>query len=309
MPQSKNLCCHVRGSRGLFFAAVAVLFASHAAAFARAADAQALTVDSVVLRPLVEAEVPARQLGVLSKIVVDEGQAVRANESLAELDARAAALALKQAELEQAQAAAKAANELSVEYAAKALEVARAELARSEESNAKFPNSISDSQLDVERLTIEKLELERRQAQHELELARFELELKSNAVEAARLDLELYSVHAPFDGIVALVRERVGEWVQPGDAVLRLVAIDRLRAEGFIDADHTEGLVGRSARLRLAAEAGDDHAEASVVFEAKVGFVSPEVDPVTRQVRMWAEIDNADGRLRPGQQGRLEILP
>jgi multidrug efflux pump subunit AcrA (membrane-fusion protein) len=309
MFQLTNSVRQFYGFRGLLLATIAMQCALSAATPARAAEPVALTIDSVVLRPLVEAEVPARQLGVLAKILVDEGQAVRADEPLAELDVRVAALALEQAELEQAQTAVKAANELSVEYAAKALEVARAELARSEESNAKFPNSISESQLDVERLTIEKLELERRQAEHELELARFDLELKTNAVEAARLGLELYSVRAPFSGIVALVRERVGEWVQPGDAVLRLVAIDRLRAEGFIDADHAEGLVGRAVRLTLTTADNDKHAEESFVFEARIGFVSPEVDPVTRQVRVWAEIENADGRLRPGQQGRLEIAP
>jgi macrolide-specific efflux system membrane fusion protein len=247
----------------------------------------------------------------LARILVNEGDAVEANQSLAELDGRVAELALKQAELERAQAAAKAANALSVEYAAKALEVAKAELARSEESNAKFPNSISDSQLDVERLTIEKLELERRQAEHELELARFDLELKTNAMEAAQLELELHSVRAPFSGIVALVRGRVGEWVQPGDAVLRLVAVDRLRAEGFIAADQAKQLLGRTVRFSLfdEHEADAGGGDEPLTFEAKIGFVSPEVDPVSRQVRVWAEIDNADGRLRPGQQGRLEILP
>jgi len=308
MPQLLTHVRPFRAFRGLLCAAIVTQYAVTIAKHVQAAGAEPLVIESVVLRPLVEAEVPARQLGVLARILVDEGDAVQANQSLAELDGRVAELALGHAELERDQADAKATNELSIEYAAKALEVARAELERSEESNAKFPNSISDSQLDVERLTIEKLELERRQAEHELELARFDLELKTNAVEAAKLDLDLHSVRAPFDGIVALVRERVGEWVQPGDAVLRLVAIDRLRAEGFIHADDAEGLVGLPARLALTREEVNDDAEESIVFEAVIGFVSPEIDPVTRQVRVWAEIDNTDGRFRPGQQGRLEIL-
>ena len=52
-----------------------------------------------------------------------------------------------------------------------------------------------------------------------------------------------------------------------------------------------------------------DDAEAAEpeTFRGRIGFVSPEIDPVTRQVRVWAEIDNTDNRLRPGAQGQLLI--
>jgi RND family efflux transporter MFP subunit len=268
-----------------------------------------IEIDSVVLRPLVEAEIPARQTGVLAEILVTEGATVQEGDLLASLDSRVAQLAIEKAQLERAQAAAVLANELSIEYADKALEVARAELARSLESNEQFPNSISDSQLDVERLTVEKLQLERRQAEHELELQRFELQVKDNALAAAQLELDLHEVRAPFAGVVALVRERVGEWVEPGDAVLRLVAIDRLRAEGFAPAEvASDALVGTEVRFTLAPGDHNDHAE-PVVVAGVVRFVSPEVDPVNGQVRLWAELDNADRILRPGQQGTLRIDP
>jgi macrolide-specific efflux system membrane fusion protein len=42
-------------------------------------------------------------------------------------------------------------------------------------------------------------------------------------------------------------------------------------------------------------------------FAGKIVFVSPEVDPITGQVRIWAEIDNRDGRLRPGQPARMAV--
>jgi RND family efflux transporter MFP subunit len=274
------------------------------AAMVAAQASDVIEIDSVVLRPLVEAEIPARQTGVLAEILATEGATVQEGDLLASLDSRVAQLAVEKAQLERAQAAAVLANELSIEYADKALEVARAELARSLESNEQFPNSISDSQLDVERLTVEKLQLERRQAEHELELQRFELQVKDNALAAAQLELDLHEVRGPFVGVVALVRERVGEWVEPGDAVLRLVAIDRLRAEGFAPADvASDALVGTEVQFTLAPGDHDD----PVVVAGVVRFVSPEVDPVNGQVRLWAELDNADRRLRPGQQGQLQI--
>jgi macrolide-specific efflux system membrane fusion protein len=280
---------------------VAVVIAAIAS---RSAAAEPVVLENVVLRPMVEAEVPARQTGVLSRIEVAEGAVVAEGDVVASLDDRAARLALDKASVERDQAAAKAANELRVKYADKALEVARAELKRSSESIKEFAKSISQSQIDVERLTVEKLELERQQAELDMTLEEFELRLKDNALETAKLDVELHAVRAPFAGVVALVRGRAGEWVEPGAAVLRLVAIDALRAEGFVAADAIEGVkTGAAVQFAPNASPGADAKPLAGVLR----FVSPEIDPVTKQVRIWAEIDNRDHRVRPGQQGTLRI--
>ena len=42
-------------------------------------------------------------------------------------------------------------------------------------------------------------------------------------------------------------------------------------------------------------------------FEGEIVFVSPEVNPVNGEVRIWAEIENKDRLLRPGLQGTLAI--
>jgi macrolide-specific efflux system membrane fusion protein len=287
------------------------LLLSLAAALAAAPEcwaADSLVLESVVLRAMVEAEVPARQTGVLATIGVEEGAAVKAGQVLASLDDRAAKLAVAKADLECEQVSARVNNQLRIEYANKALEVARAEMKRSSESNEQFARSISQSQLDVERLTVEKLQLERQQAEHDIALEKFELRLKENALEGAKLDLEFHAVRAPFAGVVALVRGRTGEWVQPGTPVLRLVAIDKLRAEGFAPATAASGnLVGAKVQFSLSHDAGD--ASTSIPVEGVLRFISPEVDPVSRQVRVWAEIDNKGLRLRPGQQGRLVFPP
>lgn len=261
-------------------------------------------IDSVVLRPLRAAEVPAQQTGVLQNVAVNEGQQVEKGAVLATLDKRQAELAVARAQFEHEQAKAKAINEISIRYADKALEVAKAELKRSSESIEQFPKSISQSQLDVERLTIEKLTLEREQAEHELVLERFGVQLKQAEVDTARLKLQQHEVTAPFAGRVVLVRGRVGEWVEVGAKVLRLVAVDKLRAEGFLPADQADAaMVGKSVTLRVTANGK------AAEFPGVVRFVSPEMEPVTRQVRVWAEISNAAGLLRPGQQGALEIEP
>lgn len=257
---------------------------------------------AVVLSPLDAAEVPAQQTGVLQEIIVREGAVVAEGETLARLDDRQAKLDFAKAELESAQAEAKATNRIRVQFAEKSLAVARAELERSRESISQFAKSISQSQLDVEQLTVEKLTLEAAQAEHELELDQFAWKLKQQEVAAAKLRLTQHEVGAPFAGTVALIWARRGEWVQPGAPVVRLVAIDKLRAEGFLDVDHlTDHLVGKQVIFR------SGEGEKAIAARGTLRFVSPEMDPVTRQVRVWAEIANPAGTLRAGQQGTLEI--
>jgi len=258
----------------------------------------------VVLRPLQEAEVSAQQTGLLLKLVVAEGESVRAGQVLASLDDQEVKLDVARARLEHARAEAEASNEVQIKYAEKSLDVARAELARSRESIDKFAKSISQSQLDVERLTVDKIVLERQQAEHELKLKRFGVQLQQNELDAARLRLQQHQLRAPFAGIVVLVRGRIGEWVEVGVPVLRLVAVDKLRAEGFLQVGQaTADLVGRPVQIEFGSAAK------RVQVTGILRFVSPEMDPVTKQVRIWAEVPNADGLLRPGQQGTLEILP
>ena len=270
----------------------------------RAEESATLRIDSVVLRPLQAAEVPAQQTGVLRQIVVKEGQQVELGQPLALLDDRQAKLAVARAKFELSQADAKAKNEISIRYATKALEVAKAELKRSTESIEQFPKSISQSQLDVERLTIDKLTLEREQAEHDLSLERFGVRLKQTEVDAAKLNLEQHQLTAPFAGRVVLVRGRVGEWVEVGDQVLRLVAVDKLRAEGFLPSEKASAdLVGKQVSLLVSMD------EQTIQLPGVIRFVSPEMEPVTRQVRIWAEVDNSQGTLRPGQQGSLVIQP
>jgi multidrug efflux pump subunit AcrA (membrane-fusion protein) len=283
------------------FLAAALIHLAQSPLAGFAADA-AVQIDSVVLRPLQAAEVPAQQTGLLDQIAVEEGQRVEENEVLATLDTVAARLAVEKARLEQMQAEQRANNRLSIQYAMKALEVAKAEVRRSLESIEKFAKSISQSQLDVEQLTVEKLQLEQQQAEHDLALEGIGLQLKQTELEAAQVLLEKHRIRAPFAGTVVLVRGRVGEWVEIGSPLLRLVAVDKLRAEGFLSVEQASAdLVGK--QVTFTSTIGDKQMQTT----GELRFVSPEMDPVTRQVRVWAALDNSDGALRPGQQGTMTL--
>ena len=55
-------------------------------------------------------------------------------------------------------------------------------------------------------------------------------------VQAAEANLERRRITAPLDAVVVELSRHEGEWAQVGDPVMRLVRIDRLRVEGFLNA-------------------------------------------------------------------------
>jgi macrolide-specific efflux system membrane fusion protein len=151
------------------------------------------------------------------------------------------------------------------------------------------------------RLLVEKGRLEVEQAEHESRIAAFTRQVKENEQQAAQQKLKQHKITAPLSGIVVQVLRHRGEWVKPGEVVVRILRLDRLRAEGFVKTEHwSEDLQGRPVRLVV-----DLPKSPGTEFPGKVVFVDPEIDPVNAQVRIWAEVENRQLRLRPGMKARM----
>jgi RND family efflux transporter MFP subunit len=276
--------------------------ADGAAPAAKPASGSAIEVESVVLRLFEEAEVPAQEAGVVVNVAAREGQRVKQGELLAQVDDQVPRLAADAAKAKYDITHEKATNSVKIRYAQKALEVSEAELRRSTESIEKFAKSVSQSQLDVEQLTVQKNRLEAEEAEHEQSIAGLEMKAQENEWNAARAQIVRRKIAAPFDGTIVQVYLRKGEWAEPGQKALRIVNAERLKAEGFIRAeDALNATSGKPVELTI------DLGGKPQSFNGKVAFVSPEVDPITGQVRVWAEIDNHDGKLRPGQAAKMVL--
>lgn len=267
------------------------------------AEPQTIEISSAVIKVVEDVAVPSAEAGLLAKIAVREGQIIDEGAVLAQLLDSAEKLALERAKLEAEIAARKATNDINVRYAKKSTEVARAELARSEETNAKYPKTVSDSELDRQRLVREKGELETKQAEQELEIAGISQAIRDNERRTAEELLERRTIRSPLRGMVVELHRRRGEWVQPGETVARVLRLDRLRVEGFLTAKHARlELVGGKAVVRVLGADGKPRD-----FAGEIVFVSPEIDPINAQVRIWAEVNNRDLLLRPGMQATLLV--
>jgi macrolide-specific efflux system membrane fusion protein len=224
---------------------------------------------------------------------------------LAQIDDRDAHLTARKAQYERDIAAKDAANDVQVRFTRKSQEVAQAELRRAIESIEKYRKSVSETEMDRLRLVAQRATLEVEQAELNLDKAKLTYDLKTNDLKIAERTIERRKVLSPLDGMVVQINRRRGEWVEPGAAVLRVVRINRLRAEGLLNARDLRGdLLGRRVALNVTVPGSGESQ-----FTGQVVFVSPEINPVNNQVRIWAEIDNPQLLLRPGLSGTMTIEP
>jgi len=262
-------------------------------------------VKSALVTIIEEVEIPAPVEGVLSAVEAREGQMVEARAVVARIEDAEVRLTHERARTEFEIASKQAGNDLKVRLARKSADVARTELKRAIESVEKYKKSVSDTEIDRLRLAADKAELEIEQALHEQETARLTSRLKEIEMELARQAVDRRTLTAPISGMVVQVNLHQGEWVQAGKTAVRMLRVDRLRVEGFVAAESLPGdLVGRRATLTV-----DLPGKAGASFEGAVVFVSPEINPVNQQVRVWAEVDNRQLLLRPGLRGTLTIQP
>jgi macrolide-specific efflux system membrane fusion protein len=262
-----------------------------------------IEIPSVLVTLIDQRDVPAEEAGVLAAVDVREGQMVEQGDPLAQIVDTEARIAADLAKIELEIATKNVENDVDIRFARKSVDVAKAELQRSLDSIDKYPKSISDSEMDRLRLVVERAALEVEQAEYDLAVAALTRQIKENEHKAAQEGVRRRKITAPVAGVVVDVQRHSGEWVKPGDSVLRILRIDRLRAEGFLPVAELGGhLDGRPVRLIVDLP---DQPEAE--FPGELVFLSPEIDPVNAQVRVWAEIENRGLRLRPGMRARMIV--
>lgn len=269
----------------------------------RSARAETLAVDSVLIRLINQAEVPARAIGSLTEIHVSEGTVVTQGQLLGQIDQTEAELDYKRAQYELEIAQQEAEDDVAIRSAMKTWEYSKSHYDRLLRADQVRPNSVSQSELEKARLDAEQAEFEMEKGKNELNNAKTRLKLTANALALAQRNLEVRKILAPQSGVVVDVMRHAGEWVKPGEPIFRIVDTKRLRAEGFVQASAVvKKLEGAAVKVVPIFEE-----TTSLSFDGKVVFVSPEIDPVNGQIRVIAEIENPQGLLSPGLRGKMSI--
>lgn len=118
---------------------------------------------------------------------------------------------------------------------------------------------------------------------------------------SARLQLEKSRLEAPWAGTVAERRVEVGDYVVPGQAMFELVEVRRLKVVAPVPAADVPFVeVGEPVTIQVSSRPGE-------TFQGRVVRLGAELDPGSRTLSLEAELDNLDGRLKPGMLARLRI--
>ena len=264
---------------------------------------EGIALEGAILKTIESAVVAAEVVGVLEEVIVSEGVEVKAGQLLAKIDHEAIRIKLKQLRTQLEMARRKQENDIDRRVAVKNREVAANEYQRALTANARVANTYPLNEIDRLKLIAERAALEVERSVHAIELAGLEVAVAQSEYEQSEELLRRHAVLSPMAGVVVAVEKHRGEWVEPGVELFRIIRTDRLRVEGFVDAAVADGLIGRTAKVQLRRR-GE-----TIEVEGKVVFVSPDVNPVNSVARVFLEVDNGDGRLRPGLRVDAVISP
>jgi multidrug resistance efflux pump len=175
------------------------------------------------------------------------------------------------------------------------------------EINKFNPGAVSASEVRRLLFSWHAANLQTEAAELELSLAKLTAEAKQIAVDAAELEIERRKIRAPVDGVVDRILVRPGEWMQPGQPLIEIARIDKLRVEAFLNAYEVSprDVEGRNVTIDGPVANGEKE-----TFTGKIGFVSSVV-VADGAYRVWVEFDNRKvGNywvVRPGLTANMAI--
>lgn len=218
-----------------------------------------------------ETDLAANIAGRVTKTSVERGQTVKRGDVLAQVDVRAAALALAEARIQ--------------------VETSLTQQAISQVDCERYRQLIAAGVVSA----------------HEYDQIMAKCKTAPHNVDAARARQNIAAknvgdgiIRAPFDGVVTERAIEVGEYVQASSRVVSLAQVDELRLVFSLPEKHFPDVkVGAEVEFRVAAYP-------TTAFKASVSRVSGAVRD-TRDVVIEASLKNADQKLLPGMFVDLEL--
>ncbi|NLE38534.1 MAG: HlyD family efflux transporter periplasmic adaptor subunit [Pirellulaceae bacterium] len=285
---------------GLVFSVAVSLVASSAGAAPITARAK---VDFIE-----QARVPAQEEGVLKRVIAQRGQEVAAKDVLAEIDDKLIQLQARVAGEELKVAKQRFDDDVSIRYAKKAADVYRADYIRLLQANQREPGVVPEAEVQLAKLRWEQYILQAEKSEYEQIIAGLEMNVSQAKLDAAQEHIQRSRITAPWDGVVTELIRFEGDWVKPGDPILRMVRVNRVRVIcGVKIAEHRpQDINGRPVTVRV------DLPGATEIFKGTITNTASTVES-NNEFLVWADLENRkkDGSwvLLPGMWATMTIEP
>lgn len=149
---------------------------------------------------------------------------------------------------------------------------------------------------------IQSLRTENTVSQAELDQAETSLKQNQANADAVRATIAKKNIHAPFAGTLGIRKVNAGQYLEAGKPVVSLQSLAPVYGDFSLPQQELARLkVGLSVQVLTDTYPGK-------VFNGTLTALNPDLDPVTRSVRLQATFTNADGLLRPGMYARMEVI-
>ena len=130
------------------------------------------------------------------------------------------------------------------------------------------------------------------------------LGLSESAVKKTRAEktIATFSIFAPISGAVEERNVVLGETVEPNKVIFKIVDPSTVFIEGSaFDEALPQLKIGQTVRIRLGSYPKD-------LFTGKIAHFSPSIDPQKRVLRLWAEVPNRAGKLKPNLFAEMDVV-
>ena len=246
--------------------------------------------------------VAAEDPGII-RSVVTVGEKLDLGQPIAQLNFELYAAQRDAAEKELAAAKLESSNDIDQQFARVSSDVNRRVLERSLAANRQYRQAVSLTEIERLKLELKRSELSGEQADRTGQVNAINEELRQGELAIAKLRLNNREIRSPIDGIVTEVSGHVGQWVNEGQTIAKVINTDRLRFSGLADRDDLlPNQVGNKGMLTV--EFQNDLTE---TFEVSITFVNPEIDPSSGLYEVHAEVANSDQRLFAGMRASLSL--
>lgn len=238
------------------------------------------------LRARTTADLFAKTQGQIVQMLADTGDPVRAGQLLARIDS-----ADQRQRVEQAEAALRMAEATLAERRA-TRDVAQATDERTETLFRQ--NLIAAQQRETVRA-------ERLSAEAQVRVAEAQIEQARANVGVARAELAKTEIRAPFSGLVGKRHLDLGAMASPNAAVFSLVDVSTIKTTiALTEKDAVRVRAGQRAVVSSEAFPGAE-------FAGRVARIASVFDPNTNTTQAEVEIENSDGRLKPGMFANVAV--
>lgn len=136
----------------------------------------------------------------------------------------------------------------------------------------------------------------------ELDAADAQAKQADAQAESIRAVIAKKAIRAPFTGRLGLRQVNLGQILREGDAISTLQTLDPIYVNFSLPQQRLSQLANDTV-VKLTTDAAPGE-----TFEGKINAISPEIDPVTRNVRAQATLSNQAEKLRAGMFANVQVV-